>query len=201
MDLEKLSKEELVKMLAKQNLSAQKVDVKKESPGMNITHKECIHQPLRSQEKCKDTHLNEYGFCKKHSRTLQAKKLIDSLKNEQLEHVPDVEQEEEKVVPEPIINKKIAPEPIVKETPIKTQNVKGTPQNVKELPRSIIKDEQDDEEEDEDNNGTDDEEENTPITTKNKKSSLFSNKKGKSPHPGASSTKPRLVQRLKLLNV
>ena len=85
-DYSSLSKEELVKLLSSKK-TEKKADVKSESTtssknaqetiqqAEDIINVACKYKPVRlGQKPCEGGSVNEYGFCKRHSTTVQARK-------------------------------------------------------------------------------------------------------------------------------
>lgn len=132
-DFSALSREQLIALLKQKEGD----DVQPPPSKPTLVGKPCHFRPSRSNQKpCNDTSITEWGFCKRHSRTVQAKKARErwELENSQKEEEP----EKEPVVypPPPQTPTEVTPLPpteTVPETPVSTNIEKEVSQMAEKL--------------------------------------------------------------------
>jgi len=99
-DLSSLTKEQLLELL-KQKEEVEKPSVETTTSPETLLGKPCCFRPNRANQKqCSDVAITDWGFCKKHSRTVQAKNARNIWEEKTKEEHPLVE--EEKPVETPV---------------------------------------------------------------------------------------------------
>lgn len=131
-DLSSLSREQLLNLLQKKEEDKTEDAVPKEESL-------CQFKPTRvNQKKCVEKAHTEWGFCKRHSRTVQAKKAKEEWERVQ-KTLEDTKKEEPKVVEEPQVLDKSPEKPVEKDNEKPSDKSVEKPKTKKKIRKKIIK--------------------------------------------------------------